>query len=253
MAPTALGKKNSVKEKKSKPISVVEAEKLAPKPIDTPPSSKILKRKKSEAAISEPANVEDLTKVAKKSKTSKAEKSTEVEVEVEGKSGKAAKISKASKEAVGTSSKKAPSGISGKASKAKPVPAAETVTAASIPIPSPVPSPAPAPAPAPTPSRSKKSKKAPSPEPEPAADDVESDASDEKNGHLHGFSTDDDDSSDEEDAMNDEPSAFDVSKLPTIAKDDATVKRKLEKAKNNPVRFKLYFHRAFLCRPSLLD
>ncbi|TFK40042.1 hypothetical protein BDQ12DRAFT_602105 [Crucibulum laeve] len=34
--------------------------------------------------------------------------------------------------------------------------------------------------------------------------------------------------------MDDEPSAFDVSKLPTIAKDDVTVKRKLEKAKNQP-------------------
>jgi nucleolar protein 15 len=30
-------------------------------------------------------------------------------------------------------------------------------------------------------------------------------------------------------------SAFDVGKLPTIAKDDATVKKKLEKAKRNPV------------------
>jgi len=55
-------------------------------------------------------------------------------------------------------------------------------------------------------------------------------------GHLHGFSTDDDDSSDEEDAMDDGPSEFDLGKLPTIAKDDATVKRKLEKAKQHPVR-----------------
>ncbi|KAF8807064.1 hypothetical protein BYT27DRAFT_7190785 [Phlegmacium glaucopus] len=63
-------------------------------------------------------------------------------------------------------------------------------------------------------------------------DDEEDD--EEDGGHLHGFSTDEDDSSDEEDPMADEPSAFDVSKLPTIAKDDATVKHKLEKAKRQP-------------------
>jgi len=65
------------------------------------------------------------------------------------------------------------------------------------------------------------------------ADDGNEEGSDSE-GHLHGFSTEDDDSSDEEDAMNDEPSDFDLGKLPTIAKDDATVKRKLEKAKQHP-------------------
>ncbi|THV04452.1 RNA-binding domain-containing protein [Dendrothele bispora CBS 962.96] len=49
---------------------------------------------------------------------------------------------------------------------------------------------------------------------------------------IHGFSTDDDDSSDDEDFV--EPSGIDVGRLPTIAKDDATVKRKLEKAKREP-------------------
>jgi len=44
---------------------------------------------------------------------------------------------------------------------------------------------------------------------------------------LHGFSTDDDDSSDEEL----EESPIDITKLPTIAKDDATVNKRLEKAK----------------------
>jgi nucleolar protein 15 len=61
-------------------------------------------------------------------------------------------------------------------------------------------------------------------------------------GHLHGFSTDDDDSSDE-DAMVDEPSEFDIGKLPTVAKDDATVKQKLEKAKQHPVS--LFFSALF--------
>ncbi|KAF8072063.1 hypothetical protein FPV67DRAFT_1483737 [Lyophyllum atratum] len=93
---------------------------------------------------------------------------------------------------------------------------------------------------------SKKSKKvkakepSPLPEPEPVVPseeepvDAES-GDDEEDLHLHGFSTDDD-SSDEEDAMDHEPSAFDISKLPTIAKDDATVKRKLEKAKRQPTQ-----------------
>lgn len=86
--------------------------------------------------------------------------------------------------------------------------------------------------------RTRQSKvKAPSPEPEPEVEvEAEAEASnDEDDGHLHGFSTDDDDSSDEE-ADIPEISTLDVSKLPTIAKDDATVKRKLEKAKRVPVR-----------------
>ena len=50
---------------------------------------------------------------------------------------------------------------------------------------------------------------------------------------LHGLSSDDDqDSSDEEVEL----PGIDVSKLPTIAKDDKVVKQKLEKAKRQPVR-----------------
>ena len=71
---------------------------------------------------------------------------------------------------------------------------------------------------------------------EPESSSAEDEDQDEDNGdHLHGFSTDNDNSSDEEDAMDDGPSVFDVSKLPTIAKDDATVKHKLDKAKRLPV------------------
>jgi nucleolar protein 15 len=65
------------------------------------------------------------------------------------------------------------------------------------------------------------------------------DQDEDESSHLHGFSTDDEDSSDGEDAMDDGPSAFDISKLPTIAKDDATVKHKLDKAKRQPVRLLL--------------
>jgi nucleolar protein 15 len=54
----------------------------------------------------------------------------------------------------------------------------------------------------------------------------------EDDDHLYGFSTDEDDSSDEDDAGGEE---VDIGKLPTVAKDDATVKRKLEKAKRHPV------------------
>ncbi|KIP08213.1 hypothetical protein PHLGIDRAFT_104606 [Phlebiopsis gigantea 11061_1 CR5-6] len=52
---------------------------------------------------------------------------------------------------------------------------------------------------------------------------------------MFGFSTDDDDDS-SDDEMNDDPEAIDVAKLPTIAKDDETVKRKLEKAKRKPAQ-----------------
>lgn len=69
--------------------------------------------------------------------------------------------------------------------------------------------------------------------------------------HLYGFSTGEEDSSDEDDGIDDNPSAVDMGKLPTIAKDDAVVKQKLEKAKRHPVCthyfiiiiiFRLMFH-----------
>ena len=68
--------------------------------------------------------------------------------------------------------------------------------------------------------------KRPSPEPSDIAED---------DSHLHGFSTDNDDSSDEEDGMDFAREGVDLGKLPTIAKDDATVKKKLEKAKRQKV------------------
>ena len=69
-------------------------------------------------------------------------------------------------------------------------------------------------------------------------DNNENDAeSDGENGSdssvlLHGFSSESDSSDEDEDV--DGP-ALDVGKLPTVAKDDASVKRKLEKAKKQPV------------------
>lgn len=89
----------------------------------------------------------------------------------------------------------------------------------------------------------KKSKAKDPPSLEPALptddDEVEGDVhfdSEDDEVHLHGFSTDDDDSSDEERDMDFEAAPLDASKLPTIAKDDATVKQKLDKAKRQPVR-----------------
>ena len=46
----------------------------------------------------------------------------------------------------------------------------------------------------------------------------------------------DDDSSDEESDAGNMSTEFDMGELPTIAKDDEVVKRKLEKAKRQPVR-----------------
>lgn len=48
--------------------------------------------------------------------------------------------------------------------------------------------------------------------------------------HLYGFSTDEDSSGDDLDVVDE----VDVGSLPTISRDDATVKRKLEKAKQKP-------------------
>ena len=55
---------------------------------------------------------------------------------------------------------------------------------------------------------------------------------------LHGFSSESD-SSDEDEGIDE--SAVDLGKLPTVAKDDATVKSKLEKAKRIQVRINLSF------------
>jgi len=90
-------------------------------------------------------------------------------------------------------------------------------------------------------SSSLKKRKAKSPTPSDSDKNVEDEGvmeqaadSEIEDVHLHGFSTDEDDSSDEED---DKPglSAFEVSRLPTVAKDDEIVQRKLEKAKRKPV------------------
>lgn len=50
---------------------------------------------------------------------------------------------------------------------------------------------------------------------------------------MYGFSTDDEDSSDEEVIVE---KGVDVGKLPTVAKDDATVQKKLERAQRQQVR-----------------
>ncbi|KAL5526540.1 NOP15 [Sanghuangporus sanghuang] len=64
-------------------------------------------------------------------------------------------------------------------------------------------------------------------------EEEDADADEDEETHLRGFSSNESDSSDEEDedeAVNKAP-PIDVGKLPTVAKDDATVKRKLDKAK----------------------
>jgi nucleolar protein 15 len=55
--------------------------------------------------------------------------------------------------------------------------------------------------------------------------------------YLHGFTSEDDDSSDEEDVIDDTPEPqLGVLKLVTVAKDDATIRRRLELAKRQPVK-----------------
>lgn len=69
----------------------------------------------------------------------------------------------------------------------------------------------------------------------------EEDSPDEENEnvHLYGFSTDEDSSDDDLDV--DDEAAVDVGSLPTVARDDAAVKRKLERAKRNPVRVSSHY------------
>ncbi|KAI0671896.1 hypothetical protein C8Q78DRAFT_972909 [Trametes maxima] len=81
--------------------------------------------------------------------------------------------------------------------------------------------------------KAKAAPKAPTPEPEAqSAGEEDVVADQEQEQEFYGFSDDDDDSSDDE--MVDDIPGIDIGKLPTIAKDDATVKRKLEKAKRKP-------------------
>ncbi|KAI0775046.1 hypothetical protein BD413DRAFT_669790 [Trametes elegans] len=79
-------------------------------------------------------------------------------------------------------------------------------------------------------SKSKSAPKAPTPAPEEQASEEEDAAEEEQD--FYGFSSDDDDSSDDE--MAEDIPGIDIGKLPTVAKDDETVKRKLEKAKRKP-------------------
>jgi nucleolar protein 15 len=81
-------------------------------------------------------------------------------------------------------------------------------------------------------------------EPSPSKEDEpevppEEDSPDEENVHLYGFSTDEDSSDDDLDV--DDETVLDVGSLPTVARDDATVKRKLERAKRNPVRVSFHY------------
>jgi hypothetical protein len=68
----------------------------------------------------------------------------------------------------------------------------------------------------------------------------------ESGDYIHGFSTDGDSSDD--DAIVAEVPAVDVSQLPVVAKDDATVQKRLQKAKSKPVRnFDFDYYAAYLC------
>jgi nucleolar protein 15 len=62
-----------------------------------------------------------------------------------------------------------------------------------------------------------------------------SDKAAEEDAHLRGFSSGSDDS--DSDDSDTEEVGLNVSSLPTVAKDDATVKRKLEAARKLPVGF----------------
>lgn len=60
--------------------------------------------------------------------------------------------------------------------------------------------------------------------------------------HLYGFSTDGEDSSDDEVVVE---HGIDVGKLPTVAKDDTTVQKKLERAQKQQVRIPANFESSY--------
>ncbi|KAJ7284863.1 hypothetical protein C8J57DRAFT_1289686 [Mycena rebaudengoi] len=190
-------------------------------PVETAPSPS-LKRKKSSAEVvaAEPEAAPPPTKSRKKAKKDEA-----AEVPVE---------------AVPPVAEEEPKKKEKKKKTAKAVEEVAPEPEATLPPTKLKKSKAPAPEPpaeVPKPAAKKSKKAAKAPEPEPSPEPAEASDEDEEDAPpLHGFTTDDDDSSDDDDdaAMAVEESPFDVAKLPTIAKDDATVKRKLEKAKRAP-------------------
>ncbi|CAE6465227.1 unnamed protein product [Rhizoctonia solani] len=71
---------------------------------------------------------------------------------------------------------------------------------------------------------------------EPESDEEQSEEGEEdEENHIRGFSTDED-SSDEDGSEAPEIPGIDLAKLPTIAKDDAIIKRRLDMAKKQPVQ-----------------
>ncbi|CAE6516881.1 unnamed protein product [Rhizoctonia solani] len=72
-------------------------------------------------------------------------------------------------------------------------------------------------------------------EPESMEEQSEEVEGDDKEAHIQGFSTDDDSSDDDGDEVPELP-GVDITSLPTIAKDDLTVKRRLDQARKEPVQ-----------------
>ena len=99
---------------------------------------------------------------------------------------------------------------------------------------------APSPSPSPSPPSDVEFSHSEKDEPEGAQEEEEEEeegGSGDENVHLYGFSTDEDSSDDDLDV--DEGADLNVGSLPTVARDDVTIKRKLEKAKRKPVRVHL--------------
>ncbi|EIW57716.1 RNA-binding domain-containing protein [Trametes versicolor FP-101664 SS1] len=255
--PTKLAKKKSQQDLKADaPIKTKKAKQVeevaTPAATETPSSSKAKKEKKEKKgkeAVKEsesaPAPAPVKAKGEKKKQVSIAEDSpakaekAEAASPADKKKRKAAAVEEKAEESPEKSKKKRRGSV---AAPSAEVVSKEVVKEAAKPKfskkskPTPEESPV---QPAPSKKEGKKTKakaapKAPSPEPAESADEAEADEAEEEDGEkeFYGFSSDDDDSSDEE--MADDIPGIDIGKLPTIAKDDETVKRKLEKAKRKP-------------------
>ncbi|KAI0636087.1 hypothetical protein C8Q77DRAFT_1052818 [Trametes polyzona] len=222
VAPAAAEPSSSKAKKDKKGKSAAKDSEAAPAP--TPAKAKADKKKQEPVAEPAPVNKAGDAEDKKKRKSVAVEDKTEESAEKskkKRKSSAAAVSEETTAKAPAKDTAKVPASESKAAKKGKSTPVVQEQPAQSQ-------------------KDGKKSKAKPAPKapsPSPAEEDKDENEEgeeevDEEEKEFYGFSSDDDDSSDEE--MVDEIPGIDVGKLPTIAKDDETVKRRLEKAKRKP-------------------
>ncbi|KAI0833663.1 hypothetical protein BC628DRAFT_1414410 [Trametes gibbosa] len=229
--PTAVGKPSKLSKKKSQqdvkvdaPVKTKKAKQQEEIIAEASSSKTKVEKKKKQVADAEAAPAANKSVEVTDKKKRKAAAVEENSEEVPAKSTKKRRNSTAVGDAEIARKKTANDSAKAAASALKATKKSRDITAAQEPA---------LPQKASKKAKGKAQPKAPSPQPEESAVEEESNADEEEGANEYfGFSSDDDDSSDEE--MDDDIPGIDIGKLPTVAKDDETVKRKLEKAKRKP-------------------